>query len=120
MDAINALDVAAIQPLPPRGLWLRTEALAQAGRAHEAYGQLGALRQSVLPAEASSELEARLAAQALLEAADVNALAAQWKPRRRHCDRLRTWLPMLRRAVALDWDEPALLALEQAPGRALG
>ena len=80
VDAINALDVAAIQPLPPRGLWLRTEALAQAGRAHEAYGQLGALRQSkVLPAEASSELEARLAAQALLEAADVNALAAQWE-----------------------------------------
>ncbi len=80
VDAINALDVATIQPLPPRGLWLRTEALAQAGRAHEAYGQLGALRQSkVLPADANSELEARLAAQALLEAADVNALAAQWE-----------------------------------------
>ncbi|MFY1079862.1 hypothetical protein ACNF5D_27855, partial [Escherichia coli] len=62
------------------GSRLRTEALARAGRAHEAYGQLGALRQSkVLPAESNSELEARLAAQALLEAANVNALAAQWE-----------------------------------------
>ncbi len=116
VDAINALDVAAIQPLPPRGLWLRTEALAQAGRAHEAYGQLGALRQSkVLPTDASSELEARLAAQALLEAGDVNALAAQWeatpKALRPTPDVVAAYAT---RAVALDWDEPALLALEQA------
>ncbi|WP_367380999.1 heme biosynthesis protein HemY [Stenotrophomonas cyclobalanopsidis] len=116
VDAINTLDVAAIQPLPPRGLWLRTEALAQAGRAHEAYGQLGALRQSkVLPTDASSELEARLAAQALLEASDVNALAAQWeatpKALRPTPDVVAAYAT---RAVALDWDEPALLALEQA------
>ncbi len=110
------LDVAAIQPLPPRGLWLRTEALARAGRAHEAYGQLGALRQSkVLPAESNSELEARLAAQALLEAADVNALAAQWeatpKALRPTPDVVGAYAS---RAVALNWDEPALLALEHA------
>ena len=116
VDAINVLDVAAIQPLPPRGLWLRTEALARAGRAHEAYGQLGALRQSkVLPAESNSELEARLAAQALLEAADVNALAAQWeatpKALRPTPDVVGAYAS---RAVALNWDEPALLALEQA------
>lgn len=116
VDAINTLDAAAIQPLPPRGLWLRTEALARAGRAHEAYGQLGALRQSkVLPSEAASELEARLAAQALLEAADVNALAAQWettpKALRPTPDVVGAYAT---RAVALEWDEPALLALEQA------
>ncbi|KAF1013381.1 MAG: hypothetical protein GAK31_03530 [Stenotrophomonas maltophilia] len=116
VDAINTLNVAAVQPLPPRGLWLRTEALARAGRAHEAYGQLGALRQSkVLPTEVASELEARLAAQALLEAADVNALAAQWdstpKALRPSADVVGAYAS---RAVALSWDEPALQALEQA------
>jgi len=116
VDAINTLDAAALQPLPPRGLWLRGEALARAGRAHEAYGQLGALRQSkVLPADALTTLEARLAAQALLEAEDVNALAAQWdstpKPLRSEPSVVSAYAA---RAAALDWDEPALLSLEQA------
>ena len=116
VDAINTLDAANLQPLPPRGLWLRSEALARAGRAHEAYGQLGALRQSkVLPADALTTLEARLAAQALLEAADVNALAAQWEttPKALRADPA-VVSAYAARAVALDWDEPALLALEQA------
>lgn len=116
VDAINTLDAANLQPLPPRGLWLRNEALAQAGRAHEAYGQLGALRQSkVLPAEAMTRLEARLAAQALLEANDVNELAAQWEatPKTLRSDPI-VVRAYAARAVALDWDEPALLALEQA------
>lgn len=116
VDAINTLDAANLQPLPPRGLWLRGEALARAGRAHEAYGQLGALRQSkVLPADALSTLEARLAAQALLEAADVNALAAQWEttPKALRADPS-VVSAYAARAVSLDWDEPALLALEQA------
>ena len=65
VDAINALDAANLQPLPPRGLWLRGEALARAGRAHEAYGQLGALRQSkVLPADAARDPARRRTAQA--------------------------------------------------------
>lgn len=116
VDAINTLDAGNLQPLPPRGLWLRGEALARAGRAHEAYGQLGALRQSkVLPADALTTLEARLAAQALLEAADVNALAAQWEatPKALRAD-ASVVSAYAARAVALDWDEPALLALEQA------
>lgn len=116
VDAINVLDVAAIQPLPPRGLWLRTEALARADRAHEAYGQLGALRkQKVLPDAAVAELEIRLAAQSLLEAGDVNALAAQWEatPKALRSDPEVVSAYALR-AVALDWDEPALLNLEQA------
>lgn len=116
VDAINLLDNATIQPLPPRGLWLRTEALARADRAHEAYGQLGALRkQKVLPDEAVAELETRLAAQSLLEAGDVNALAAQWEatPKALRSDPDVVSAYALR-AVALDWDEPALLNLEQA------
>lgn len=116
VDAINALDVASIQPLPPRGLWLRTEALARAERAHEAYGQLGALRkQKVLPDAAVAELEIRLAAQSLLEAGDVNALAAQWEatPKALRSDPDVVSAYALR-AVALDWEEPALLNLEQA------
>ncbi len=116
VDAINTLDAGNIQPLPPRGLWLRGEALARAGRAHEAYGQLGALRQSkVLPTDALTTLEARLAAQALLEAADVNALAAQWEatPKALRAD-ASVVSAYAARAVALEWDEPALLALEQA------
>lgn len=116
VDAINLLDTATIQPLPPRGLWLRTEALARADRAHEAYGQLGALRkQKVLPDEAVAELETRLAAQSLLEAGDVNALAAQWEatPKALRSDPDVVSAYALR-AVALDWDEPALLNLEQA------
>lgn len=115
VDAINALDAPGIQPLPPRGLWLRTEALARADRAHEAYGQLGALRKQKVPDEAVSELEVRLAAQSLLEAGDVNALAAQWEatPKALRSDPDVVSAYALR-AVALDWDEPALLNLEQA------
>ncbi len=71
--------------------------------------------EQVPPAESNSELEARLAAQALLEAADVNALAAQWeatpKALRPTPDVVGAYAS---RAVALNWDEPALLALEQA------
>lgn len=115
VEAINALDVAAAQPLPPRGLWLRTEALALAGRADEAYGQLGALRQQqILSSDALNALEARLAAQSLQEASDVNALAARWeilpKP-------LRISPPIVaayaHRAIILGWEEPALRSLEQ-------
>src|SRR5690606_14709520 len=44
-DALVALDAPAAQPLPPRGLALRAEALAANGQAGEAWGLLGALRQ---------------------------------------------------------------------------
>ena len=56
VDAINALDVAAAQPLPPRGLLLRARALKMIGRADEAYGLLGALRQQdALPADVNAK-----------------------------------------------------------------
>ncbi len=116
VDAINTLDAANVQPLPPRGLWLRGQALELAGRAHDAYGELGALRQSkVLPADELAAQEQRLAMLALQEAPDVNALAARWeatpKALRRNPDVV---LFYANRAAALGWDEPALLALEQS------
>ncbi len=114
-QAIEALDVAAAQPLPPRGLWLRTDALARAGRAEEAYGQLGALRQQqVLPPEAMAALETRLALQMLDEAVDVNALAARWevlpKSLRVSPEAVARYA---RRAVALNWNDVALRVIEQ-------
>lgn len=116
LEAINALDLATIQPLPPRGLWLRTEALAQAGRADEAYGQLGALRQQqALSVETLAALEARLAAQSLHEAADVNALAARWDVLPKSLrSRPSIVAAYAWRASALNWEEPALRNLEQA------
>lgn len=114
-EAIDALDVAAIQPLPPRGLSLRTDALALAGRAEEAYGQLGALRQQqALPANRIAALEAQLALQMLDEASDVNTLAARWevlpKTLRVSPEAVSRYA---QRAVALNWNDVALRSIEQ-------
>lgn len=116
VDAINALDVPAAQPLPPRGLLLRTEALALIGRANEAYGQLGALRQQqALAPEAATVLERRLAALSLEQAGDANALAERWESLSKS---LRGEPAVVgayaRRAAALHWDDAALRSLEQA------
>lgn len=114
-DALAALDVPALQPLPPRGVWLRTQALAAAGRAGEAFGQLGALRQrQVISAEAAAELEGRLAVQMLSEAEDVNALAAHWEglSKTLRVDPV-VVAAYVRRAVALGWTDTALRTLEQ-------
>ncbi len=115
-DAINALDVADAQPLPPRGLLMRTQALARIGRAGEAYGQLGALRQqAALPAPAYADLEASLAEQALQQANDANVLAERWestsKPLRTHPAVVAAYA---QRAAALRWDDAAVRSLEQA------
>ncbi len=114
-EALAALDIAAAQPLPPRGLWLRSQALAAAGRADEAYGQLGALRQQqVLPSDALAALEARLAAQMLLESGDVNVLAGHWEvlPKTLRSDPA-VVAAYAQRAVALGWNDAAIHALEQ-------
>lgn len=116
VDAINALDVAAAQPLPPRGLLLRARALKMVGRAGEAYGLLGALRQqAALPVDALARLELDLATQSLREAADANLLAERWeampKPLRTEPQVVAAYAE---RAVALRWDEAALRHLEQA------
>jgi len=115
-DALVALDAPAAQPLPPRGLALRAEALAASGKSAEAYGLLGAMRQQhALPDARLDVLQERWAAAALREAADANALADVW-------DRLpkdvrnepEVVLAYADRAAALRWDEAALKAVEQA------
>ncbi len=115
LEAIAALDVPAAQPLPPRGLWLRSQALEHAGRAEEAYGQLGALRQQqAMPPAALAALETRLALQMLDEAQDVNTLAARWEvlPKTLRVSP-QAVARYASRAVALNWNDVALRSIEQ-------
>lgn len=114
--ALDALDAAPAQPLPPRGLWLRAQALAAGGRASEAYGLLGALRQQqALPADESDAVPARWAAQALREAGDGNAVAGLWDalPPALRADR-EVAAAYAGRAAALGWHEAATGSIEQA------
>ncbi len=116
VDAINALDVAAAQPLPPRGLVLRAQALVAIGHADEAYGLLGALRQqNALTEPALAALEADLAMRTLQEAADANVLAARWetlpKPLRTDSAVVAAYAT---RAAALRWNDAALHSIEHA------
>ena len=114
--ALHALDAAAAQPLPPRGLWLRAQALVASGRSAEAYGLLGALRQQqALPAAEGESLPARWAAQALREAEDGNAIAGLWDalpPALR--TRPEVAAAYAGRAAALGWHEAAAGSIERA------
>ncbi len=115
-DALVALDTPAAQPLPPRGLLLRAQALSALGRAQDAYGLLGALRQQqALPASQLDELQARWSESGLREAADANVLAERWdtlpKPLRSEPAVVAAYAE---RAAALRWDEAAAKSLEQA------
>lgn len=115
-DALAALDLPSAQPLPPRGLALRAQALAALGRAGEAYGLLGALRQqSAWPAEQLSRSEATWAEAALREAADANILADHWEtlPKPLKTDPAAV-AAYAERAAALRWEEAAAKSLEQA------
>jgi HemY protein len=116
VDALTALDAASAQPLPPRGLALRTEALAAVGRAGEAYGLLGPLRQQrALTTTALTGLEARLATQSLREAADANVLAERWEVLPKGLRSEPTVVAAYaERAAALRWDDAAARSLEQA------
>lgn len=115
-DALAALDLPAAQPLPPRGLLLRARTLAALGRAGEAYGSLGALRQQqVLPAEGLAALEAQWAEASLREAADANVLADRWEalppPLRSEPGTVAAYAE---RAAALRWDDAAAKSIENA------
>lgn len=115
-DALVALDAPAAQPLSPRGLLLRAEALAASGQSDQAYGLLGSLRkQDALPAARLDELQEAWAAASLREAPDRNALAARWeaiaKPLR---SEPRVVAAYADRAHALGWDGVAPQALEDA------
>lgn len=115
-DALAVLDDSAAQPLPPRGLALRGDALAMLGRAGDAYGLLGALRQQqAWPPAQLQRREAAWAEAGLREAADANALADRW-------DALPQALkaePAIvgayaTRAAAMRWDDAAAKSIEQA------
>ena len=65
-DALVALDAPSAQPLPPRGLALRAQALAASGKSAEAYGLLGTMRQQhALPDARLDEVQDRWVAAAL-------------------------------------------------------
>lgn len=115
-DALVALDAPDAQPLPPRGLALRAEALASSGLATQAYGLLGPMRkQQALPAAPLDAMEVRLAEASLREASDANILAERWeslsKSLRKQPDVVAAYA---KRAAALNWDEAAIKSLEQA------
>ena len=114
-DALVALDAPAAQPLPPRGLALRAEALAQAGQATEAYGLLGALRKQDAWSDAElTDRELRWAAASLREG-DENAFAQHWealpKPLKHEPAVVAAYAT---RAAELGWDEAATRSLERA------
>jgi HemY protein len=115
-DALVALDAPAAQPLPPRGLALRAQALASSGQAAQAYGLLGPLRQQqALPAAQLSERESQWAEASLREAGDANVLADRWehlsKAQKSEADVV---IAYAERAAALRWDEAAAKSIEQA------
>ena len=115
-EALAALDAPAAQPLPPRGLLLRARALADSGRAAEAYGMLGSMRQQqALSPPQLSALESQLAAQSIREAGDANVLAERWEILSRP---LRADVAIVaayaERAAALRWDDAAAQSLEHA------
>lgn len=115
-EALAALDAPAAQPLPPRGLALRAQTLAAVGRAGDAYGLLGALRQQqALPADRISALEAQWAEASLREAADANVLADRWealpKPLKNEAPIVAAYAE---RAAALRWEDAAAKSIEAA------
>ena len=114
--ALHALDAAPAQPLPPRGLWLRAQALAASGRSAEAYGLLGALRQQqALSAGERDTVPARWAAQALREAGNDSTVADLWDalpPALRTHPEVAT--AYAGRAAALGWHEAAMDSIERA------
>jgi len=115
-DALVALDAPAAQPLPPRGLALRAQALAASGQSAQAYGLLGALRQQqALPSARLDELQERWAEASLREAGDANVLAERWEtlPKTSKSEPAVVGA-YAERAAALRWDEAATKSIEQA------
>ena len=115
-DALVALDDPDAQPLSPRGLALRADALATSGQAAEAYALLGALRQQhAWPETMLAGRERAWAAQALAEAGDANALADRWdvlpKPLRAEPAVVGAYAE---RAAALSWEDAATSSIEHA------
>ncbi len=116
IDALAALDAPAAQPLPPRGLSLRAEALAASGQAGQAYGLLGPMRQqNALSGERLDHLQTHWAEASLRQAGDANVLAERWEtlPKAAKSEPA-VVAAYAERAAALRWDEAAAKSLEQA------
>lgn len=114
-DALVALDAPAAQPLPPRGLALRADALAQSGQAAEAYGLLGALRKQSPWTDAElSGRELRWAVASLREG-DENAFAQRWEslPKSLKAEPA-VVAAYATRAAELGWDDAAAKSIERA------
>lgn len=116
IEALTALESPAAQPLPPRGLSLRAQALAQLNRSGEAYGLLGAMKQQQsLSGGRLDALEKELAARAVREAGDANVLAERWetlpKPLRNDPAVVAAYAE---RAAAMRWEDAAIRSLESA------
>lgn len=118
-DALAALDAPGAQPLPPRGLQLRADALAASGRSYEAYGLLSALRQmQVLPASRLDALQSQWAAQSLQQAGNASELADRWDALPQGVQTSASVVAAYaRRAAAMGWNEAATRNLEQALDR---
>lgn len=116
LEALSALDAPAVQPLPPRGLALRAEALSALARSGEAYGLLGAIKQQqALPVDRITALESRLAAQSVREAADANILAERWETLPKNLRNEPTVVAAYaERAAAMRWEDAAIRSLEAA------
>ena len=118
-EALAALDAPRAQPLPPRGLQLRAEALVASGRSFEAYGLLGALRQQqALPQAFLDELQSQWAAQSLQQAGNASELADRWDALPQGVQTTAAVVAAYaRRAAGMGWNEAATRSLEQALDR---
>ena len=116
VDALAALDAPGAQPLPPRGLQLRAEALAASGRSFDAYGLLGALRQQhALPTTRLDELQSQWAAQSLQQAGNASELADRWDALPQGVQTTASVVAAYaKRAASMGWNEAATRSLEQA------
>ncbi len=76
LEACNLLEASSSRvELPPRGWWLRVQALVECGRVDEALALIPELRRlKLLPDPALQEEEGRLAAKALMQVADYDSL----------------------------------------------
>lgn len=114
-DALVALDAPAAQPLPPRGLALRAEALARNGQATEAYGLLGAVRKQDAWTDAEfADRELRWAGASLREG-DENAFAQHWETLPKSLKHEPAVVEAYAtRAAELGWDDAAIKSVERA------
>lgn len=115
-QAITSLDAIAAKSLPPRALLLRAQALLDSHRSEQAHALLGAIKSAQVLADADfAAMEARVAVQALHEAADAGALnALRDRLSAALCARDDVVSAYVQRALALNLPDAAAEAVEGA------